>query len=130
MIRVAGKGEPGTGGGTAGDLYLRVKFANHPDFRVRGSDLYYDLELAPWEAVLGTTLNVPTLGGSVSLRIPAGMTSGRQLRVRGQGLPTGHEARGDLYAVISIQVPERASTEEKALWEKLAKESTFNPRRQ
>ncbi|MBI2946480.1 MAG: J domain-containing protein [Verrucomicrobia bacterium] len=128
LIRVAGKGEPGTGGGRAGDLYLRVKFARHPEFEVRDSDLYCDLELAPWEAVLGTTVHAPTLDGSVSLKVPPGMTSGQRLRIRGRGLPGENGTRGDLYAVTSIQVPSRLTPEEKALWEKLARESTFNPR--
>lgn len=129
LIRVAGKGEDGIGGGTAGDLYLRVKLAKHPDFQVKEADLYCSLELTPWEAVLGTTVKVATLDEPVSLRIPAGTTGGQQLRVRGHGLPRDHGTRGDLYAVISIQVPSRITTEEKALWERLARESTFDPRR-
>ncbi|MBI4663616.1 MAG: DnaJ domain-containing protein [Verrucomicrobia bacterium] len=128
LVRVAGKGQASDGVGLSGDLYLRVKYAQHPDFRVREPDLYCDLELAPWEAVLGTTATVPTLDGAVSLRVPAGISSGRQLRIRGQGLLEEHGVRGDLYAVISIQAPSRLTPEEKALWEKLAGESTFNPR--
>jgi curved DNA-binding protein len=126
---VPGKGGPGTGGAEAGDLFLRVRLAAHPDFEVRGADLFHDLDLAPWEAVLGARLVVPTLAGSVKLNIPAGTTSGRQLRIRGQGLPKGTSGeRGDLYAVARIHVPTQLSTEEKALWEKLAKTSTFDPR--
>ena len=75
-IRVAGMGEDGIGGGAAGDLYLRVRFAAHPEFSVRGSDLYYGLDLAPWEAVLGTRVIVPTLKDQVSMRIPAGTNPG------------------------------------------------------
>ena len=131
IIRVAGKGEPGMGGGTAGDLYLRAKLGKHPDFQVRGADLFCDLELAPWEAVLGTTVSVPALDGALSLKVQPGMTTGQQLRVRGRGLPTAPPGkRGDFYAVISIQAPTRLTSEEKILWERLAKESTFNPRRQ
>ena len=128
LIRVAGKGEAGMGGGGPGDLYLRVRLAKHPDFRVRGMDLYYDLELAPWEAVLGTTLRIPTLDGSISLRIPPGTSNGQQLRVRGRGLPTRTGERGDLYAVVSIDVPSRVSASERELWEQLAKKSDFKPR--
>jgi curved DNA-binding protein len=129
LIRVPGKGEEPMGGGSAGDLYLRVRFAKHPDFRVRGSDLFYDLDLAPWEAVLGTTVTITTLEGPVSLRVRPGTTAGQQLRIRGKGLPAGAGQRGDLYAVIHVQVPLNVSGTEKELWDKLAATSTFNPRR-
>ncbi len=114
--------------GRPGNLYLRAKFAQHPDFRVRGADLYYNLDLAPWEAVLGTTVDIPTLDGTVSLKIPAGTMAKQQLRLRGKGLPTGDGTRGDLYAVVSIQVPAHLTPEQKALWEQLATKATFNPR--
>jgi curved DNA-binding protein len=129
LIRLAGKGQEGIGGGEAGNLYLRVKFAQHPDFRVRGADLYYDLDLAPWEAVLGATVRIPTLDGPVSLKIPAGTVSERQFRLRGKGLPAGDASRGDLYAVVSINVPPRLTPEQKLLWEQLAAKSAFNPRK-
>lgn len=128
LIRLAGKGQEGVGGGEPGNLYLRVKLAQHPDFRVRDADLYYDLDLAPWEAVLGAAVEIPTLDGSVSLKVPAGTTAERKLRLRGKGLPTSKGTRGDLYAVVSIQVPARPTPEQKALWEQLAAKSTFNPR--
>ena len=129
LIRLTGKGQEGLGGGDSGNLYLRVKFAQHPDFRVRGADLYHDLDLAPWEAVLGATINIPTLDGAVSLTIPAGTTAEQQLRLRGKGLPTGDGTRGDLYAIVSIQVPSPGTPDEKVLWEQLAAKSTFNPRK-
>jgi curved DNA-binding protein len=129
LIRLASKGQEGIGGGDPGNLYLRVKFAQHPDFRVRGANLYYDLYLAPWEAVLGTTVDIPTLDGTVSLKIPAGTMTERQLRLRGKGLPTSAGTRGDLYAVVSIQVPMHLTPEQKVLWEQLATKSTFNPRK-
>jgi curved DNA-binding protein len=129
-IRVAGMGENGIGGGEAGDLFLRVHFAAHPEFRVRGSDLYYSLDLAPWEAVLGTRLIVPTLKGQVSLRIPAGTDNGRQLRVRGRGLPIGRTGRsGDLYVEVNIALPSKTTEEQRKLWEQLAHVSDFNPRK-
>jgi curved DNA-binding protein len=128
LIRLAGKGQEGIGGGDSGNLYLRVKFAQHPDFRVRGTHLYYDLELAPWEAVLGATVEIPTVDGTVSLRIPAGTRAGQQLRLRGKGLPTSDGTSGDLYAVVSIQVPAHLTPEQRVLWEQLATKSTFNPR--
>ncbi|MCX8090085.1 MAG: DnaJ domain-containing protein [Verrucomicrobiae bacterium] len=128
-IRVPGKGGEGSGGGPPGDLYLRVRLAAHPDFRVRGADLYHDLELAPWEAVLGCTVEVPTLDGRVTVRIPPGTTNGQRLRVRGRGLPRGPGGeRGDLYVVVNIAVPAQVTEEERALWEKLRRASRFNPR--
>lgn len=128
-IRVAGKGEPGSGGAEAGDLFLRVRLATHPEFSVRGSDLYHDLDLAPWEAVLGASLSVPTLDGTVTVKIPPGTNTGHQLRLKGRGLPLpGGESRGDLYVVVAVQVPPRVSDAEKKLWEALAAGSSFKPR--
>lgn len=128
-IRVPGQGEAGSGGGPPGDLYLRVRHAAHPDFHTEGCDLYYDLDLAPWEAVLGTQLSVPTLDGPIKLRIPAGSENGQQLRVRGRGLPKGKTGeRGDFHATITVHLPTKSSTDELALWEKLREISKFNPR--
>jgi curved DNA-binding protein len=128
-IRVPGKGGPGVGGGLAGDLFLRVRLSAHPDFEVRGADLYHELDLAPWEAVLGRQVAVPTLSGTIKLRIPPGTTNGKQLRVRGHGLPKSPGGEhGDIYVVIHIQVPVTVSDEERALWEQLARLSRFNPR--
>jgi curved DNA-binding protein len=128
-IRVSGKGGQGEGGGTAGDIYLRVRYAQHPDWRVRGSDLIGDLELAPWEAVLGATVPVRTLEGSVSVKVAAGTQQGHLLRVRGKGLPIGTSKRGDLYVEVSIQVPDRVGKEAERLWKELASESKFDPRK-
>jgi curved DNA-binding protein len=129
LIRLAGKGQEGTAGGNSGNLFLRVILATHPDFRVLGFDLYYDLQLSPWEAVLGTTIHITTLDKAVSLKIPEGTTAERKFRLRGKGLPTGEGTRGDLYAVVSIQVPTQLTAEDKILWESLACASTFKPRR-
>lgn len=129
LIRVSGQGGMGPAGGKAGDLYLRIKFARHPDFRVRGGDLYYELELAPWEAVLGANISMPTLEGSVALKIRPGTIAGQQLRLRGKGLPTKEGKRGDLFALVSIQVPTETNADDKALWEQLARKSGFNPRK-
>jgi curved DNA-binding protein len=129
-IRVAGLGHPGEGGGAHGDLYLRVRLAAHPDFRARGADIYQDLDVAPWEAVLGASVSVRTLGGGrLKLRIPAGASNGQQLRMRGQGLPKGRTGeRGDLYVVITVQLPDVITAEERELWEKLSRTSNFSPR--
>ncbi|HBA84170.1 MAG TPA: J domain-containing protein [Verrucomicrobia bacterium] len=128
LICLTGKGQDGIGGGDSGNLYLRVKFAQHHDFRVWGANLYYDLDLGPWEAVLGATVQIPTLDGRVSLKIPAGTAAERQFRLRGKGLPTGHGTRGDLHARVSIQVPSSVTSDEKVLWEQLAAKSAFTPR--
>jgi curved DNA-binding protein len=126
-LRVGGKGEAGVGGGGAGDLFLTLRLAGHPDFRVEGANLFYDLELAPWEAVLGASVSVPTLEGEVSIKIPPGTQSGQRLRVRERGL--GKEgARGDLFVVVGIQVPDRIGEHERKLWEQMARESRFSPR--
>jgi curved DNA-binding protein len=129
LIRLAGKGQEGIGGGDSGDLYLHVQFASHPDFRVRGANLYYDLNLSPWEAVLGASVHIPTLDGTVSLKIPPGTTAEREFRLRGKGLPTSDGVRGDLHAIVCIQIPPILTPEEKVLWEQLADKSKFNPRR-
>jgi curved DNA-binding protein len=129
VIRVPGKGEAGHSGGEAGHLFLRVRLAAHPDFRALGADLYYDLPLAPWEAVLGTTVRVPGLDGEIDLKIPAGTANGRKLRLRGRGLPKPKsDERGDLYVVAGIELPEKLSAKEQELWEQLRRESTFKPR--
>ena len=127
-IRLAGQGGTGRGSGGAGDLYLRVRLARHPDFSVQGSDLYCDLDLAPWEAVLGVQATIPTLDGPTSLRVPPDTAVGCQLRLRGLGLPRADGSRGDLYATVRIRTPVTASPEERALWEQLARISTFHPR--
>jgi len=127
-LRVAGRGEAGAGGGAAGDLFLRVRLAKHPDFAVEDHNLIYEAELAPWEAVLGGNISVPTLNGRVNIRIPPGTQAGQKLRVRGRGLPLRDGAKGDLIVVTAVEVPARVSETERKLWEQLAKESSFNPR--
>ncbi len=128
-LRTAGHGVPGVGGAAAGDLYLRVRLATHPDYTVEGDDLRYELSLAPWEAMLGTSVDVPLPGGRrVKLKVPPATSTGRQLRLRGLGLPNRDGSKGDLYAIITIEMPPVATDEQRALWEKLAATSTFNPR--
>jgi curved DNA-binding protein len=127
-LRISGRGEPGAGGGPPGDLYLRVRMASHPDFRVEGGDLYYDLDLAPWEAALGASVSIPTLYGPVSIKIPPGTQTGQRLRVKSRGLPGRDSEKGDLYVVARVQMPKQINEHEKALWEQLARESNFNPR--
>src|SRR5207247_9073844 len=107
QLRLAGRGEAGAGRGPAGDLFLRVRFAKHPDYHIEGDDLYFDLDLAPWEAVLGTQVSVPTLGGRISIKIPPGAQNAQKMRIRGRGLPLREGGRGDRYVVLPVQVTER-----------------------
>jgi curved DNA-binding protein len=126
-LRLAGKGGKGLNGGRNGDLYLNVKLAPHPIFRVSGRDLYLDLPLAPWEAVLGATVDIPTLGGVVRLKVKPNTQAGQQLRLAKRGLPKpGQE--GDLYAIVQVVIPPETGEREQALYKSLAQASTFNPR--
>ena len=127
-LRLAGRGEAGARGGTAGDLFLRVRLAKHPDFEVEEHNLIYEAPLAPWEAVLGGNISVPTLDGRVNIKIPAGTQSGQKLRVRGRGLPARAGAKGDLIVVAQVELPPQVTDAERKLWEQLALESKFNPR--
>jgi DnaJ-class molecular chaperone len=127
-LRVAGRGEAGLGGGASGDLYLRVRLAKHPDFDVEDHNLIYETPIAPWEAVLGANISVPTLNGRLNIKVPPGTHSGQKMRVRGRGLPKREGGSGDLIVVTHIDVPAKVSDSERRLWEQLAKESRFNPR--
>jgi curved DNA-binding protein len=128
-IRLAGQGSAGVGGGPAGDLFLRVRLKPHPRFRIAGRDLYVDLPVAPWEAALGAEVPVPTLEGSARVKVPPGSSSGRRLRLRGQGLPGTNGSSGDLHAVVEIHVPKRLGKRERELFEQLAETSKFDPRK-
>lgn len=128
-VRLSGKGGPGRHGGTNGDLYVVLRMASHPLYRVSDRDLYMDLPLAPWEAVLGTTVEIHTLGGKVALAIKPFTQSGQKLRLGKRGLPAAGGASGDLYAVVQIAVPDTASEAAKTLYQQLADESVFNPRK-
>jgi len=120
-IRLAGQGEAGAAGGKSGDLFLRVRLARHPDFTVEGSDLIHEVKIAPWQAVLGTELNVPTLEGNVRLKIPPGTQGGQRFRLRERGLPGISGKRGDLYSVVQMNVPRKLSEREREIWSELAK---------
>ena len=128
-IRVPRQGGAGVGGGQAGDLFLRIRLRPHPRFRIEGRDLYVDLPVSPWEAALGDEVPVPALEGTVRVKVPPGSSSGRRLRLRGQGMPGSRGApAGDLYAVVMIQVPKKLTKRERDLFEKLASASKFDPR--
>jgi curved DNA-binding protein len=127
-LRLPGKGGKGLNGGPNGSLFLTIALQPHPLFRVTGHDLYLDLPLAPWEAALGTTVEVPTLGGPVRLKIPAGTNTGQKLRLGKRGLPKRREGEGDLFAIAQIVVPPSPTEREKELFKELADASQFNPR--
>ncbi|MGH3627599.1 MAG: DnaJ C-terminal domain-containing protein [Sciscionella sp.] len=128
-IRLAGEGGRGAGDGERGDLYLVVRIAPHPRYRLDGHDISVDLPLAPWEAALGATVSVTTPGGEAKVRVPPGSSTGRRLRLRGEGMPNRRGKPGDLYAEVKIMVPRRLSDRERQLFEELARESTFDPRK-
>jgi curved DNA-binding protein len=127
-IRLAGQGGRGTGGAAPGDLYLVVRIAPDKRFRVAGRDVYVDLPLTPWEAALGATVAVDTPGGEAKVRVRAGTSSGKRLRLRGRGLTNARSQAGDVFAEVRIVVPPTLTTEEKRLFEELAATSTFDPR--
>ena len=127
-IRLSGQGAAGAGGGPAGDLYLKVELVPHPALRLQGTDLHTTVPIAPWEAALGGQATVPTLNGAETIKIPAGTSSGRKVRLRGKGFPRPKDGAGDLYAEFRIVVPEEPSAEERTLYEQLKEVSDFEPR--
>jgi curved DNA-binding protein len=129
-IRLAGQGGRGGDGAPSGDLYLIARIAPHPRYRLDGRDLFIELRLSPWEAALGTSVAVDTPGGEVKVKVPAGTSSGRRIRLRGRGLPNPKGKAGDLYAEAMVMVPARLSHAERRLFEQLAAESSFDPRSQ
>ncbi|MCU1354046.1 MAG: chaperone DnaJ domain protein, partial [Acidimicrobiales bacterium] len=127
-IRLAGQGAAGGAGAQAGDLYLVVRIAPHPRYRVEGRDIHMVLPLAPWEAALGTTVAIDTPGGEAKVNVPPGTSSGKRLRLRGRGLPNPKGTPGDLYAEVRIMVPPELTDEERRLFTELARVSSFDPR--
>ena len=127
-IRLAGQGGRGSEGAPRGDLYLVVRIAPHPRYRLDGRNLFAELRLSPWEAALGTSVPLDTPGGEVKVKVPAGTSSGRQIRLRGRGLPNPKGRAGDLFAEARIMVPPRLTRAERQLFEQLAAESTFDAR--
>ncbi|MCW2774661.1 MAG: Chaperone protein DnaJ [Nocardioides sp.] len=127
-IRLRGQGGQGTGGADSGDLYLVVRIAPDRRYRLEGRNLHLTLPLAPWEAALGTEVDVESPAGKLKVTVPAGTSSGRRLRLAGQGLPHRGGKPGDLFAEAQIMVPEKLTSEERRHFQKLAKISTFDPR--
>jgi curved DNA-binding protein len=128
-IRLSGQGGQGTGGAAAGDLYLVVRIADHPRYRLDARDVSVDLPLAAWEGALGASVTIDTPGGEAKVKVPKGTSTGRRLRLKGRGLPNPRGKAGDLYAEVKLMVPHRLSREEERLFEELAGTSKFDPRR-
>jgi curved DNA-binding protein len=126
FIRLAGQGGAGMGKGKAGDLYLEVEFRTHPFYHVEGRDVFLDLPVAPWEAALGATVKAPTPTGAVDLKIPAGSTGGRKLRLKGRGIPGA--TPGDFYVVLQIALPPAESAAAKTAYREMEQALKFNPR--
>lgn len=125
-IRLSGQGSPGYGGGEPGDLFLEVAFKQHPRYRVDDRDVLMTVPVTPWEAALGATIKVPTPSGMVDLKIPAGSTQGRKLRLKARGIPG--EPPGDLIVELTIAIPPATSDDEKAAYKKMQQVFDFNPR--
>ena len=127
-LRVPGKGGKGLRGGPNGDLYLDISVDAHPLYRVDGLDVHIDLPLAPWEAVLGTAVDLPTPGGKVALKVPPGTRAGQKLRLAGRGLKRSDGSAGHLFANVSIAVPTVVDETQRGLYRQLANASSYNPR--
>lgn len=127
-IRLKGQGGPGYGSGASGDLYLRIKLVPHPLFDVVGKDLSITLPVTPWEAALGATVTVPTLGGKISMTIKPGSQTGQKLRVKGKGLAS-KQGQGDLYVILKVVMPDKVDEKSKELWAQLKDQADFDPRK-
>lgn len=120
VLRLAGQGAPGVNGGPAGDLRLKIRVASNPDYEIEGHDLITRVKIAPWKAALGGSVEVPTLDGAVTMKVPAGVQGGQKLRLRGKGLPQGkHKERGDLYALLEVKIPRDMDEAQRKLYEAL-----------
>jgi curved DNA-binding protein len=127
-LRIPGKGAPGMNGGAAGDLYLSVSLRPHPLFKPDGHDLEIEVPITPSEAALGAQIEIPTLGGRVAMKVPAGSSSGQRMRLAGKGLPRPRGGAGDLYARLTVAVPSALTEKEKELYEALRAATRFDPR--
>ena len=125
-IRLVGQGSPGHGGGPAGGIYLQIEFNPHKMYRVENRDIYLELPVAPWEAILGAQVKAPTPGGTVDLKIPPGSSQGKKLRLKGKGIPG--KSPGNLFIVLRIELPPATREQDKELYREMAKKMSFNPR--
>ena len=125
-IRLSGQGAAGHGGERAGDLYLEIQFRPHRLYSVADRDIYLSLPVTPWEAALGATVKVPTPGGPVDLKIPAGSRNGKKLRLRRRGIPA--DPPGDFYVTLDITLPAANTEAARRLYEAMHRELDYNPR--
>lgn len=125
-IRLAGQGAPGIGEGPAGDLYLEIAFKPHPFYRVEGRDVYLDLPVTPWEAALGGKVKVPTPGGVLDLKIPAGSNTGKKMRLKGKGIPA--KQPGDFYVELKVMTPPAVTDDDKEFYRQMQQKFSYNPR--
>ena len=127
QIRLEGQGDLGFGQGARGNLFLEIVFEAHPLFTVSKRDVFLTLPVTPWEAALGETIAVPTLGGKVDLKLPENSQAGNKLRLKGRGLSTKNQT-GNQYVILAIHTPAAKTVEQKELYEKMAKLMPYNPR--
>lgn len=125
-IRLTGQGGAGMGGGPNGDLLIAVHVTEHADFKLDGNNIELTLPITPWEAALGASVTMPTLGGKIQLKIPAGSSTGRRMRLKGKGMP-GKPA-GDFLVKLEVAVPAAENDEQQALYEKMQQVFDFDPR--
>ena len=128
-IRLIGQGKPGINGAKNGDLFIKINIKNDKRFKLQGSDMYTDLLITPWEAALGTRVNIQSIDEETKVYIPQGIQSGEKIRIPGKGYKDGKGSRGDLIAEVKIMVPKKLTNEEKKIFEELDHISTFNPRK-
>ena len=130
LIRLTGQGTPGHAGGAAGDLYLEVHFNDDARYRVVERDVHETVPVAPWEAALGASIEVPTPAGRVEVSVPAGSQTGRKLRLKGRGIPAASAAgtAGDLYLELQVVLPPATGERARELYETMAREMKFDPR--
>ena len=128
-IRLIGQGKPGINGAKNGDLFIKINIKNDKRFKLQGSYMYTDLVITPWEAALGTRVNIQSIDEETKVYIPQGIQSGEKIRIPGKGYKDGKGSRGDLIAEVKIMVPKKLTNEEKKIFEELDHISTFNPRK-
>ena len=127
-IRLIGQGKKGINGGKNGDLLIKIDIEDNKVFKLYGCDLCTDLKLTPWEAALGTRIDLKTIDGETKIYIPQGVQSGEKIKIPSKGYKDGKGGRGDLVAEIKIMVPKKLELDEKEMFEKLKEMSNFNPR--
>ena len=128
-IRLIGQGKPGINGAKNGDLFIKINIKDDKKFKLQGCDMYTDLLITPWEAALGTRVNIQSIDEETKVYIPQGIQSGEKIRIPGKGYKDGKGSRGDLIAEVKIMVPKKLTNEEKKIFEELNHISTFNPRK-